>query len=342
MMIDFRSDTVTRPGQAMRQAMSLAAVGDDVFGDDPTVNALEARVAELSGKEAAILAASGTQSNLMALLSHCGRGDEYIVGQAYHTYLYEGGGAAALGGIVPQPLTVAADGSLPLAAIAAVIKPDDVHYARSRLLSLENTHAGKVIANSYLQAAQQLAAQHQLRMHLDGARVFNAVVAQASTLTEITQYFDSVSICCSKGLGAPAGSILCGSKDFIREARRWRKMLGGGMRQAGILAAAIDYALSHHIQRLAEDHHHAELLQRGLSQFEELEVETAQTNMLYFSFASAEIAAQARDFLRQNGILIASGQRVRMVTHLDIHAADIEQVIAQLKRFFLELSKGLS
>lgn len=333
-MIDFRSDTVTRPGQAMRLAMSQAEVGDDVFGDDPTVNALEARVAELSGKEAAILAATGTQSNLMALLSHCGRGDEYIVGQAYHTYLYEGGGAAALGGIVPQPLAVAADGSLPLDAIAAVIKPDDVHFARSRLLSLENTHAGKVIPNAYLQAAHRLATQHQLSLHLDGARVFNAVVAQSTNLTEITRYFDSVSICCSKGLGAPAGSVLCGSKEFIREARRWRKMLGGGMRQAGILAAAIDYALSHHIERLAEDHEHAELLQRGLSQFAELEVEQAHTNMLYFSFANAEVAAQARDYLRQNGILIASGKRVRMVTHLDIQSADVEKFITQLKRFF--------
>ncbi len=334
-MIDFRSDTVTRPSPAMRQAMSLAEVGDDVYGDDPSVNQLEARIAELSGKPAAVLAASGTQSNLMALLTHCGRGEEYLVGQAYHTYLYEGGGAAALGGIVPQPLAVAADGTLPLDIVAAHIKPDDVHYARSKLLSLENTHAGKVIANSYLQAARDFSYQHNLNLHLDGARVFNAAVAQDLPLHSITQYFDSVSICCSKGLGAPVGSLLCGSKEFVAEARRWRKMLGGGMRQAGVLAAAIDYALSHNVERLAEDHHHATLLQRGLSEIAEIQVETAQTNMLYFSFADTSVAQQARDYLRQHGILIASGRRVRMVTHLDITSADIDYLLQQFKRFFL-------
>ncbi len=337
-MIDFRSDTVTRPVPAMRLAMSRAEVGDDVFGDDPSVNALEQRMAELSGMPAAMLAASGTQSNLIALLSHCGRGDEYIVGQAYHTYLYEAGGATALGGIVPQPISVEADGTLALSAVQAVIKPDDVHFARSKLLSLENTHAGKAIPPGYFRQAHELAQQAKLAMHLDGARVFNAVVALGLPLSQFSTYFDSVSICCSKGLGAPIGSVLCGSQEFIREARRWRKMVGGGMRQAGILAAAIDYALTHHIQRLAEDHYHAELLQAGLSQIAELQVETAHTNMLYFSFEDARVAQQAQAFLRQKGILIASGQRVRLVTHLDIQGPDIADLLSQLKQFFLNLN----
>lgn len=333
-MIDFRSDTVTRPSAAMRQCMSQAEVGDDVYGDDPTVNALEARVADLLGQEAAMLVPSGTQSNLIALLTHCGRGDEYIVGQQYHTYLYESGGAASLGSIVPQPLPVSADGSLDLNLVAAHIKPKDMHFARSRLLSLENTHMGKVISPTYLSQAIALAKAKGLATHLDGARVMNAAVAQGVAVGSITQDFDSVSLCCSKGLGAPVGSLLCGSRAFIQEARRWRKMVGGGMRQSGILAAAIDFALDHHVDRLTQDHEHAALLQGQLSELGELQVETAQTNMLYVSFASVDIAQRAALYLRERGILIASGQRVRLVTHLDITRADALSLVHNLKNFF--------
>ncbi|MFC0348195.1 low-specificity L-threonine aldolase [Undibacterium danionis] len=333
-MIDFRSDTVTRPTAAMRTVMANAEVGDDVYGDDPSVNALEEKMAHLTGKETAMLVPSGTQSNLIALLTHCGRGDEYIVGQNYHTYLYESGGAASLGSIVPQPIPVEADGSLDLNKITAVIKPHDVHYARSKLLSLENTHSGKVLSNNYLKAAIALARSHQMAAHLDGARVFNAAVAQQLAVHEITAPFDTVSVCCSKGLGAPIGSLLCGPRDFILQARRWRKMVGGGMRQAGIIAAAIDYALDHHVERLAQDHAIALSLQHELSQIAELKVEAAHTNMLYIEFASQEIGLRAGSYLRERGILISAGKRVRLVTHLDITTNDAENFVQAVKQFF--------
>lgn len=334
-MIDFRSDTVTRPGKEMRQVMSQAPVGDDVYGDDPSVNALEEKVAGLIGQEAAMLVPSGTQSNLLALLTHCGRGDEYIVGQNYHTYLYESGGAASLGSIVPQPVVVEHDGTLSLEKVKAMIKPDDFHYARSKLLSLENTHLGKVISNDYLAQAISLAHEHGLSAHLDGARVFNAAVAQGIAVSEITRQFDTVSICCSKGLGAPIGSLLCGPRDFIHAARRWRKMVGGGMRQAGILAAAIDYALDHHVERLAQDHEHAQDLYKKLTDITQLQVETAHTNMLYIVFASQEEGLRAGAYLRQQGIIISAAKRVRLVTHLDIAGEDIDRLVQELKRFFV-------
>jgi threonine aldolase len=333
-LIDFRSDTVTRPSQAMRAVMSAAEVGDDVYGDDPSVNALEAKVANMIGMESAMLVASGTQSNLAALLTHCGRGDEYIVGQNYHTYLYESGGAASLGSIVPQPVQVEADGSLDLNKIAAVIKPNDLHYARSKLLSLENTHSGKVLSNPYLQSAITFAREHKLAVHLDGARVFNAAVAQQMSVKDICAGFDTVSVCCSKGLGAPIGSLLCGPREFIQEARRWRKMLGGGMRQAGIIAAAIDYALDHHVARLADDHANAQRLQHLLCDMSELQVSEANTNMLYIEFPSQDVGVRAGQFLREHGILISAAKRVRLVTHLDIGANDIDRFVVVLKQFF--------
>lgn len=272
MTIDLRSDTVTRPTPAMREAMARAPVGDDVFGDDPTVNALQERMAALAGMEAALFMPSGTQSNFCALLAHCQRGDEYIVGQLAHTYRYEGGGAAVLGGIQPQPLAQDAQGRMTLADIAAAVKPDDVHFARSRLLCLENTWNGHVMPAAYLAEATELARSRGLACHLDGARVFNAAAANAgpgggieAALRDITRHFDSVSICCSKGLGAPVGSVLCGSRDFIARARRIRKMAGGGLRQAGLLAAAIDHALDHHIKRLHDDHALAQRLAAGLA-----------------------------------------------------------------------------
>ncbi|MBR7800091.1 low-specificity L-threonine aldolase [Undibacterium fentianense] len=336
-MIDFRSDTVTRPSLAMRAVIAQAEVGDDVYGDDPTVNALEEKMASLLGMESAMLVASGTQSNLIALLTHCGRGDEYIVGQQYHTYLYESGGAASLGSIVPQPIPVESDGSLELQKIAAVVKPNDIHYAKSTLLSLENTHHGKVLSNEYLHRAVELAHSYKMAAHLDGARIFNAAVAQEVPVRAITEVFDTVSVCCSKGLGAPIGSVLCGSQEFIQKARRWRKMVGGGMRQAGLIAAGIDYALDHHVARLADDHAHALLLQESLQQIPELEVETAHTNMLYVEFASHEVGLQAGHYLRERGIRISAGKRVRLVTHLDISREDIVQCVAAFKSFFHNL-----
>ncbi|MCG8435344.1 MAG: low-specificity L-threonine aldolase, partial [Gammaproteobacteria bacterium] len=251
--IDLRSDTVTLPTQAMRDAMHAADVGDDVYGEDPSVNALEARMAHMAGFESALFLPSGTQSNLVALLSHCRRGDEYIVGQHAHTYRFEGGGAAVFGGIQPQPLDFEADGTLHLDKVAAAIKPDDNHFARTRLLCLENTVNGKILPLSYMQAAAEFARAHNLKLHLDGARIFNAAVALGFNLRDITQHCDSVSICLSKGLGAPVGSVLCGDRAFIEQARRWRKVAGGGMRQAGVLAAACIYALDNNVERLAED-----------------------------------------------------------------------------------------
>ena len=240
--IDLRSDTVTQPTPAMRAAMLAAPLGDDVFGDDPTVNALQNKIATMLGFEAALFTPTGTQSNFCGILAHCQRGDEYIVGQMAHTYRWEGGGAAVLGSVQPQPLAHAADGSLPLADIEAAIKPDDAHFAKTRLLTLENTIGGKLLPFSYVQAATQLAKSKGLATHLDGARLFNAAVAQAAAnktdprteAKRIAGCFDSVSVCFSKGLGAPVGSALCGSQDFIARAHRVRKMAGGGMRQAGV------------------------------------------------------------------------------------------------------------
>ena len=239
-IVDLRSDTVTRPTPAMRAAMAGAEVGDDVFGEDPTVNRLEAMAAERFGHEAALFVSSGTQGNLLALLSHCGRGDEYICGQRAHNYRTEGGGAAALGGIQPQPVEVEPDGTLELGRVAAAVKPDDFHYARTRLLSLENTFSGKVLPLAYMREARDLCDRRGLALHLDGARVCNAAVKLGVEVAEITSLFDSVSVCLSKGLGAPAGTLLAGSRDFVAEARRWRKVVGGGMRQIGVVAAAGD------------------------------------------------------------------------------------------------------
>ncbi|VTN15319.1 Low specificity L-threonine aldolase [Raoultella terrigena] len=225
-MIDLRSDTVTRPGRAMLDAMMSAPVGDDVYGDDPTVNALQRYAAELAGKEAALFLPSGTQANLVGLLSHCQRGEEYIVGQGAHNYLYEAGGAAVLGSIQPQPIDAATDGTLPLDKVAAKIKPDDVHFAPTRLLSLENTHNGKVLPREYLKEAWEFTRERGLALHVDGARIFNAVVEYGCELRDIAQYCDSFTICLSKGLGTPVGSLLVGSHDYIHRATRWRKMVG--------------------------------------------------------------------------------------------------------------------
>lgn len=327
-IIDLRSDTVTRPTPAMRAAMAAAVVGDDVFGDDPSVNALEQRMALLTGKEAALLLPTGTQSNLVALMTHCQRGDEYIVGQHYHSYFYEAGGAAVLGSIQPQPLPLQADGTLELAAIEAAIKADDQHFARSRLIALENTHNGRVMPGGYVEAVRELADRHGLQLHLDGARLFNAAVATDTSLATLAAPAHSVSICCSKGLGAPLGSVLVGPAAFIRQARRWRKMVGGGMRQAGIVAAAIDHALDHHVARLAQDHTNAQRLHQGLSQLPGITSSTVHTNMVHLELASAELGLGLQARLQAAGILTPAGRRLRLVTHLDITSRDVDRVLA--------------
>jgi threonine aldolase len=333
--IDLRSDTVTQPSEAMRAAMAAAAVGDDVYGDDPTVNRLQEVTADLFGYEAALFAPSGTQSNLIALMLHCGRGDEYLVGQDAHTYKYEGGGAAVLGSIQPQPIANQPDGSLALADIEHYIKPDDMHFARTRLLALENTIGGKVLGADYMAQATALAKSRGLATHLDGARICNAAVKQGISLRAAVAGFDSVSVCLSKGLGAPVGSVLCGPKAFIEQGKRWRKMLGGGMRQAGVLAAAGLYALEHNVERLADDHANAARLSAGLRAMEGLQVATPQTNIFYVDVPPAACDA-LRATLARERIRATVGPHTRLVTHLDVSTADVERVIAVFTAFFKE------
>jgi len=339
--IDLRSDTVTKPTPGMRAVMAAAEVGDDVYGEDPSINRLEALAARTVGKEAALFVCSGTQSNLLGLMAHCERGDEYVVGQQAHTYKYEGGGAAVLGSIQPQPLENEPDGSLDLNRVAQAIKPDDPHFARTRLLCLENTQGGKVLPMSYLDQASELARRHGLGLHLDGARLFNAAVKLALPAKDVARHFDTVSICLSKGLGAPVGSVLCGSQPLIDKARRWRKVLGGGMRQAGVLAAAGIYALEKHVDRLAEDHANAGRLARGLSQIDEIRVDpgSVQTNMVFMQVAPKQ-APDLKRHLASAGILIGSGAQVRLVTHLDVTSADLDAVIAAVKGFFVRADKA--
>jgi threonine aldolase len=334
-MIDLRSDTVTRPTQEMREVMAKAEVGDDVWGDDPTVKQLEELAADQTGMEAAIFAASGTQTNLIALMSHCQRGDEYLVGQTAHTYKYEGGGAAVLGSIQPQPINNEVDGSIALENILAAIKPDDIHFAKSRLLCLENTTGGKILPLDYIKAATSLASEHGLSNHLDGARVYNAAVKLGIDVKEIVKYFDSVSICLSKGLGAPVGSVLRGSNDLIKEAHRWRKMLGGGMRQAGIIAAAGIYVLENNVQRLKEDHENAAMLGQELSKIPQLEVDLdyLHTNMVFLKSNEGDFIALS-NFLEQRNILIDARYTARLVCHLDISREDVKTTIAAIKEFY--------
>ena len=342
--IDLRSDTVTRPTPGMREAMAQALVGDDVFADDPSVNALQEKIAKLLGFEAALFMPTGTQSNLCGVLSHCQRGDEYIVGQMAHCYRWEGGGAAVFGSVQPQPLTQQADGSLALADIESAIKPDDAHFAKTKLLALENTWGGKVLPQSYLSEASALALQKGLARHLDGARLFNAAVAQAAALgtspydeaKRIAQCFDSVPVCFSKGLGAPMGSALCGSKAFIARAHRLRKMAGGGLRQAGFMAAAASYALDHHVLRLAEDHQLMQDLAQGLSGIPGLQVETPQTNILFVDLVGEAKAqgAALQTHLKQAGVDMTGLYRMRFVTHLDVDRAGIDRTISAVRQFF--------
>ena len=361
-LIDLRSDTVTQPTPAMRVAMQAAPLGDDVFGDDPSVNALQDKIAAMLGFEAALFMPTGTQSNLCALLAHCGRGDEYIVGQLAHTYRYEGGGAAVLGSIQPQPLAQDATGQMALADIAGAIKPDDCHFARTRLLCLENTWNGHRMPMGYLAQATGLAREKGLACHLDGARLFNAAVEQAAldaqvhasntpvapvesaqgaivsgailrAAQHITGHFDSVSVCFSKGLGAPIGSALCGSRDLIARAHRIRKMAGGGMRQAGLLAAAAAYALDHHLDRLADDHALAQRLAQGLAGIGGLRVKSAQTNIVFVDVDQG-LGPQLLDYLKTHGVLATGLIGLRFVTHLDVDAQGIDHTLDCIRRFF--------
>lgn len=338
-MIDLRSDTVTRPSPGMKKAMLEAELGDDVFGDDPTVNRLQARAAELFGMEAALFFPSGTQSNLAALMSHCQRGDEAILGSEAHSYRFEAGGLAVLGSIQPQVVQNRPDGTLDLAEVEAAIKPDDPHFARTRLLALENTISGKVLKRTYLQEALALARRRNLATHLDGARLFNACVAENLPVRQMVAGFDSVSACLSKGLGAPAGTLLISSsKPFIETARRARKMLGGGMRQAGILAAAGLYALEHNVERLREDHDNAARLANGLREMG-LEVEQ-HTNMVFA--AVGERAAELAEHLKRQGVLVLARPQMRLVTHLDVDAAGIVRALAAFGRFYSSIPRRSS
>ena len=371
--VDLRSDTVTQPTAAMRAVMAAAPVGDDVFGDDPSVNALQDKIAAMLGFEAALFMPTGTQSNLCGILSHCGRGDEYVVGQLAHTYRYEGGGAAVLGSVQPQPLAQDASGQMALADIAAAVKPDDCHFARTRLLCLENTWNGQRMPMAYLAQATALARDKGLACHLDGARLFNAAVDQAvaqmsgvngfesnstvahleyaKTATKsgaiegltlaavahearrIASCFDSVSVCFSKGLGAPVGSALCGSKALIARALRIRKMAGGGMRQAGLLAAGASHALDHHLVRLSDDHALAQRLATGLRGIDGLSVRSAHTNIVFVDVAGGR-GADLLAYLAQHGVLATGLIGLRFVTHLDVNAAGIDHAVACIRQFF--------
>jgi threonine aldolase len=357
MKIDLRSDTVTQPTPGMRAAMMAAALGDDVYGDDPSVNALQEKIAALLGFEAALFMPTGTQSNLCGILAHCQRGDEYIVGQMAHCYRWEGGGAAVFGSVQPQPLNHQSDGTLALADIEAAIKPDDAHYARTRLLALENTFGGKLLPFDYVQQATELARSKCLTRHLDGARLFNAAVVQAAIVEgnpgaagpsqseregnifhearRIAQCFDSVSVCFSKGLGAPVGSALCGSREFLARAHRIRKMAGGGMRQSGLLAAAASYALDHNVMRLAQDHALAQRLADGLHGIQGVVVESPQTNILFVDLVGKTRARAAMliPYLAARGVLANGLYRLRFVTHLDVDEAGIDHAIAVMRDF---------
>jgi threonine aldolase len=332
-LIDLRSDTVTRPTPAMRKAMADADVGDDVYGDDPTVHRLQEIAADMLGTEAALFLPSGTQSNLCALLSHCERGDEYIVGQSAHTYMYEGGGAAVLGSIQPQPLDFQADGSLDLAEVRSKIKADDPHFAKTRLLCLENTQGGKVLPLDYLAEARTFATEHALGLHLDGARVFNASTKLNVSVSEISRHFDSVSVCLSKGLCAPVGSVLCGTHQLVGKAHRWRKMLGGGMRQAGVLAAAGILSLTEQAKHLGTDHDNARELAKALGDLPELSIDldAVQTNMVFIGLPNVSLD-QLECNLREIGVLVSGSYgQLRLVTHFDFKEEHVAAVASAFK-----------
>jgi|TARA_B110000259_G_C13946000_1_gene374742 threonine aldolase len=332
-LIDLRSDTVTRPTAGMYDAMMSAPVGDDVYGDDESVNRLELSVAELLGKEASLFVSSGTQSNLIAVLGHCARGDELITGDDYHIYIDEAGGPSVLGGIAMCALPTDHLGALTIAQVEAAIKPDDIHCPVSRLLCLENTVHGKAQSPDQLKSLADTARAAGLMTHLDGARLMNASVALGQAPKKMAEPFDSVSLCLSKGLGAPVGTVLSGTKAFIRRARRDRKLLGGGTRQAGILAAAGSYALDNHIERLTDDHFNAKRLAEGLSTIDRLKI-SQQTNMVFISPSDGR-QAELQSYLSDHGIVISAGvPSIRLVVHLDVNEDDLGRIIDAIKKFY--------
>ncbi len=335
--LDFRSDTVTRPTLGMRAAMAAAEVGDDVLGDDPTVKALEARLAALFGKEAGLFVPTGTMSNLAAIMSHCQRGEEFLCATGAHTYLWEAGGAAVLGSVQPQPLPVRADGTIPIEDLHAAVKDDDPHFAITRLVTIENTFAGRVLPRDHLAEVADFARERKLATHLDGARLFNAAAALGVDVGCLADGYDSVSLCLSKGLGAPLGSVLVGDARLIARARRWRKMLGGGMRQAGIIAAAGLYALDHHVNRLVEDHANAQVLAQAFAGIEGLKVTPPQSNVVFVELAP-DLATRLSEALRELGIAASfwPGGRMRWVTHLDVNRAAVDEAIAAVR----EITEG--
>lgn len=329
-IIDLRSDTVTKPTKKMLEFMMKAKLGDDVYREDPTVNELEAKISKMADKKAALFVPTGTMANLLALLSHCERGDEYICGGDAHIYKYEAGGGAVVGSIQPQPIEFEGDASLDLEKVLGKIKPNDSHFAKTKLLCLENTHHGQPLSLSYLKKANKFARKNGLLSHLDGARVFNAVVHFGVELSEITGYFDSVSICLSKGLGAPAGSLLVGSHDFIEKARRYRKMLGGGMRQAGVLAAAGIYALDNNISKLAKDHENAKKLASKIETLKRVELLSNHTNMVFIRSNHEE---KLMEHLKKNNIQISGYGKLRMVFHRNISRDDTKRIINVFEEF---------
>jgi len=340
--IDLRSDTVTRPTLGMLQAMAAAPTGDDVFGDDPSINRLQERLAADLGFETGLFMPTGTMSNLCALMAHCERGDEYLVGQLAHTYKYEAGGAAVLGSIQPQPLEQAADGSIALERISSAIKPDDPHFARTRLLALENTFGGQVMSQTYIEAATLFASERGLATHLDGARLFNAAIAQGISAREITKHFDSVSVCLSKGLGAPAGSVLLGSTSLMSKAHRIRKMLGGGMRQAGVLAAAGNYALDYHVEGLADDHRRAKAIGEALKTVPGLDVSVA-TNMVWVSPGRNPAGLhRLANHLMTHGVALLNRRPLRLVTHLDFSDLALAEFCGLVEAFNRDLASSLT
>jgi|TARA_R110002033_G_scaffold802_9_gene7851 threonine aldolase len=333
-IIELRSDTFTMPSVQMKEYMFNAQVGDDVYGEDPSVNALEDKMAKLTNKEAALFTTSGTQANLLAMLSHCQRGEEYICGQDSHIFKYEGGGSSVLGGISPQPIEFEKDGTLDLNKVYKKIKPNDFHFAMTKLLCLENTHDGKVLPLSYLQEARKFTQDKNLLLHLDGARVFNAVIDLGIDIKDISVCFDSMSICISKGLGAPVGSVLVGSKEFINKARRYRKMIGGGLRQSGYLAAACSYAIDNNIKDLEKDHANAKKLALELSKIDEIRILSNDTNMVFIEVLDKNVDILI-NYLKNKGINISGTyEELRLVTHRDVSSEDIDYVIKTFKEFF--------
>lgn len=338
--IDLRSDTVTQPSPQMREAMAKAEVGDDVFGEDPTVNRLEELAANITGKEAALFVASGTMGNVVSLLAHCNRGDEAIIGSLAHIHIHEAGAIAALGSIHSRVVQTQNDGTMEIEAIENVINDDDIHCAPTKLICLENTWYGRVLPLSYMQAVKELSEQHNLAVHLDGARLFNAAVTLDVPASNITQYADSVQFCLSKGLASPVGSMVCGSREFIAKARRARKQLGGGMRQAGIIAAAGIVSLKSMVERLKDDHKNAELLADGLRKIQGLNVAHAETNMVFFASSIPGISTKKLcQALNEAGLLCFSDEvGIRTVTHYGIEAEDIKEAVNIAKKVTQQLS----